>query len=167
MKENSENTSPDSTSANEQQLELNEKPEELFSELTELIGDDIPLEKREKLTQLLLISQHHSGPLPPPLHLEKYNQIIPNGAERLMQAVEKEGEHRREMQRKVISNDIIQSYIGQVMGFVIAIAFLGVSAYLITKGHNNVVSAVLGSMGLVGLVSVFVIGRKFNQKIQE
>ncbi len=165
MKENSENTAPDSTTPDEEKLELSENPKELFSELTELIGDDIPVAKRERLTQLMLISQHHSGPLPPPLHLEKYNQIIPNGAERLMQAVEKEGEHRREMERKIIHNQIYQSYIGQFMGFVIAIIVLGISAYLITKGYE-IPGAVIGTAGLVGLVSVFVIGKNYNRKIE-
>lgn len=47
---------------------------------------------------------------------------------------------------------------GQWLGFVIALAFLGVSAWLINGGHDTA-GVILGSVDLVALVAVFVTGR--------
>ena len=41
-----------------------------------------------------VISAHWSGPLPPPAELEKIDQIIPGGADRLLSMAEKEQTHR-------------------------------------------------------------------------
>jgi hypothetical protein len=43
-----------------------------------------------------IISAHWSGPLPPPAELEKIDQIIPGGADRLLRMAEKEQTHRIE-----------------------------------------------------------------------
>src|SRR5258708_9554540 len=39
-------------------------------------------------------SSEHCGPLPPPAELEKIDQIIPGGADRLLRMAEKEQTHR-------------------------------------------------------------------------
>jgi len=73
-----------------EELSLEDSPNTDITEvIKDLIPDELPLDKKEQINQLMLISQNHSGPLPPPLRVEKYNQVIPNGAERLMKAVEK------------------------------------------------------------------------------
>lgn len=44
--------------------------------------------------QTSVLAQQWSGPLPPPGALDQFNQIIPNGAERIMHMVEQEQAHR-------------------------------------------------------------------------
>jgi uncharacterized membrane protein len=50
-----------------------------------------------------------------------------------------------------------RSNVGQLFGFIIALAFLLVSAWLINGGHE-VAGVILGSVDLVALVTVFVYG---------
>ncbi len=49
--------------------------------------------------------QQYSGPIPPPAHLEEYNNIHPGLADRLMTLAEKDAEHVREVQKKQIDQN--------------------------------------------------------------
>ncbi len=60
-------------------------------------------------------------------------------------------ERRRDRERRL-------EYVGLISGFVIALAFLSVSAWLIQGGHE-VGGTVLGTVDIVGLFTVFVVGR--------
>jgi uncharacterized membrane protein len=40
----------------------------------------------------------HSGPLPPPEDLAKYNMIVPDAAERILRMAEKQQAHRMELE---------------------------------------------------------------------
>ncbi len=47
----------------------------------------------------------YSGPLPHPAILEKFDALIPNGAERIMAMVEAEQRHRHELEQKIVALD--------------------------------------------------------------
>jgi len=151
------------------ELSLEDNPNtDLTEVIKDLIPDELPQDKKEQINQLL-ISQSYSDPLPPPVHLEGYGRMIDNGAERLMKMVENEAEqrleerkHDMEIEAKIVNHTIIQKYIGQIMGFAIAIIVLGVSYSLVKQGHE-LPGAILGSAGLVGLVAVFVSSGRFKQ----
>ena len=51
----------------------------------------------------------HSGPLPSPEDLAKYNMIVPDAAERLLCMAENQQAHRMELEKKVVSSDIQRS----------------------------------------------------------
>ena len=118
---------------------------------------------RQELIQTIIgvtaISKVHSGPLPDVETLNGYNQIIPNGAERLMQQVEKQSQHRRDIENRVIKWNSIESLIGQLCGMIIAGSVLFASYRLAMNGHEAVAS-VLGGTTIVGLTSIFVYGKK-------
>lgn len=106
---------------------------------------------------------HYSGPLPHPRDLEKYNEIIPDGANRIMVMAEKQQEHRFKLEEKAVSAQVKQSGIGQVFGLVVCLVGLGISALLGLYGHE-LASGILGGGGLVGLASVFVVGKNRQRK---
>ena len=105
------------------------------------------------------VSQSFSGPIPSPETLAKYNEIIPNAAERILAMAEKQQEHRQQLERRVIfANTRSQTY-GLVAGFVIAMTAICGGIWLIAHGKDaSGITAILGS--LVALVGVFVYGRK-------
>ena len=105
----------------------------------------------------------HIGPLPDPETLIQYSDIIPNGAERIMQMAEKQLEHRMTMEKKVIGGQMLQSNIGQFLAFFIGIAALGASTYCIISGYEWSGGA-LGIGGLTGLVTAFIKGRSSQEK---
>ena len=70
-----------------------------------------------------------SGPLPPPEILKKYDEIIPNGAERLMRMAERE----QEMEHEKIRKDLIYRAWGLFLGFFSFLAIIGLLSYAIWR----------------------------------
>ena len=50
--------------------------------------------------------RHHSGPLPDPDTLQRYDQLSPGAAERIIAMAESEIAHRQSMERKQLDNDV-------------------------------------------------------------
>jgi uncharacterized membrane protein len=105
----------------------------------------------------LSVSASFSGPLPPPEILARYNDAVPDAAERIIAMAEKQAEHRMGLESRVIDADIRRANAGVVAGFLVALAFLGGSVFLVFTGHTQA-GVIVGSLDLVGLVSVFVYG---------
>jgi len=79
---------------------------------------------------------HFSGPLPPPEILAKYNDIIPNAADRLISMVEKQEIHRQSLEKTVIDSDVQQSKRGLWAGSVLS-GLVIISGILLTAlGHS-------------------------------
>ncbi|NQU88186.1 MAG: DUF2335 domain-containing protein [Mariniphaga sp.] len=104
----------------------------------------------------------HSGPLPAPQALREYNEIIPNGAERITTVFENQSNHRLSLETKVIGRQTFQSLLGQIFGFLIALICLIIGVYLIEKGHE-VAGITLFGIDIVGLAAIFVIGKKLQK----
>lgn len=115
------------------------------------------------VTLSLIQEKSHSGPLPAPETLDYYNQIIPNGAERIMQMAENQQKHRHQLEAKVIPSQITQSKLGQIFGFILGLVGLGCGTFLAYVGQTYVGGIIAGAT-VVSLVSVFVIGKKIQKK---
>lgn len=117
-------------------------------------------------TNKLVVSElqiSRSGPLPPPNELQKYNEIIPNGAERLMALYEKQVEHRIELEKTVIKADVKKQTLGQIFAFIITmvITIAGVVLLLCDKRIEGLTSIIVA---LASLVGVFVYGVRSQRK---
>ena len=104
-----------------------------------------------------IIQQEYSGPIPPPDALEKYNRIIPNGADRIMTMAEEQSKHRRELEKTALNSDSRNSFLGILSALTIGLGTIVTGGIIISKGHAWP-GTILGSAGLVGLVSVFIYG---------
>ena len=78
------------------------------------------------------------GPLPHPDILAKYNDAVPNGAERILSMAEKNQEHRQALERAVIPAGVRSERIGQVLGFVLYMATLVSGTYLVAENKDTV-----------------------------
>ena len=96
-----------------------------------------------------------AGPLPPPNVVHAYGEINPGFPDRIFALTESSLAHRQAMDR----GRSWRSTVGLVAGVIIALTFLGVAAWLINSGHG-VFGTILGSVDLVALVSVFVLGHR-------
>jgi uncharacterized membrane protein len=117
---------------------------------------DLPKEKQEIIIQEL--SVRHSGPLPDGESIRVYNEVIPDGGNRLMNTVEKQLAHRINIENIGIKRSFNQSSTGQWMGFIIAILF-GLISWDLAKNGHTVVASILGTVDLVALVAIFITGR--------
>ena len=112
-----------------------------------------------------IVSQSHiqvqsfTGPLPHPDILKKFDEIVPGAAERIIKMAEEQSEHRRGLEKSVISSDISRSKWGQILGFFIAIGGLTAST-LIAIYANAYIGGIIGFSALASLVGVFMYGSK-------
>lgn len=103
------------------------------------------------------------GPLPPPETLARYNEIIPDGADRLLKLVEHQQEHRIRIESIVVSSQQRQSLTGQILAFIIAVVGLLVCAYMAVHGAEAV-AGILATTLIGSLVYAFINGRQSQRK---
>jgi uncharacterized membrane protein len=111
-----------------------------------------------------------AGPLPPPEILAKYEQLMPGIAERLMALTETEASHRRLLENKSLDAQIeafkkesSEIRLGQVLAFVIGTITIISGAYTSVNGAE-IAGSLIGTGGVIGLVTAFIYGRKGKNK---
>jgi uncharacterized membrane protein len=100
-----------------------------------------------------------SGPLPPPSVLADFDEIVENGAERIMAAWESETAHRRELEKSDLRFSAMDSILGKVFALIFVLSALGVSAYAASIGAEWL-GVVLGGGVIGSVVWAFVTGQK-------
>jgi uncharacterized membrane protein len=98
------------------------------------------------------------GPLPPPQMLAEYDRLIPGGAERLMKLVENQASHRQQQEARLVKAETSLSMRGQLIGTGLCLFFGLIGWHLSIHGHDGV-AGLLFSTTILGLVTVFVLGR--------
>ena len=105
------------------------------------------------------------GPLPDPLTLLEYEQIRPGFADRIMQMAEAAAAHRRQRENKIIDGTFRAESRGSYMAFILAMAFLAASTWLIHGGHD-VAGGAMGVIDIGSLVYIFIHGRQGRRQEQ-
>lgn len=107
----------------------------------------------------------HSGPLPDPASLDRYNQIVPDAAERIIRMAEQNAEHIRGIEMLALNAEIEDNKqrhkeikIGQVAGLISVGMSFSLAGYALFLGHAAVAGTIC-SATVIGLVTVFVTGR--------
>ncbi len=122
---------------------------------------------RVTATQRRVASVSHavirSGPLPPPEDLAKYNDIIPDGANRILSMAEQQQKHRMYLEKVVIESDSRRAWAGLIAGLVVALALLGAGTYLIATGHETGGTVLVG-LDLATVVGSFIYGTRTRQQ---
>lgn len=114
----------------------------------------------------------HVGPLPAPDALRDYNAVLPGAAERIIAMAEKEADHRRQIDTKILDAQIadavsarVQVKRGQYCGLSACLTVV-VSACVVAAMGHEVAGSILGASGLAGIITSFVVERK-QTKITE
>jgi uncharacterized membrane protein len=134
------------TKGSEPQDQLSKEPDQA----TETETVETP--KPEKLSRViheaiqLELRSSFSGPLPPPQILRGYNEIIPDGAERLLQMAEKEQAHRHRQEEREADGDLTLAKRGQLIGGGLALIAVVGAIYLLATGKSVTGLAVLGAV---------------------
>jgi uncharacterized membrane protein len=104
-----------------------------------------------------------SGPLPQPEALERYNQIVPTAAERIIRMAETQHDHRLAIEQEVVDSNVNSQKLGTILGFIVAMTAIIGGIFLAyigreTSGLTSIITA------LVGLTGVFVYGKREQRK---
>ncbi len=111
----------------------------------------------------MVFQRYFSGPLPPPEVLAQYNEIVPGAAERILKMAEEQSAHRRRLEDKTISAQLHESGRGQWMALIVTLEFPGGSLWITHDGYPAV-GATLSSATVVSLATVFILGKRAQQK---
>lgn len=107
--------------------------------------------------------QHHSmrsGPLPDAEELERYNQVVPGAAERIIRMAEKE----QDAAHTALRRELNLKTIGLASGSVMAWAGIGLAYYMVFSGSDHIHYVIASIAGLVG---VALTGRMILQRRRE
>lgn len=106
---------------------------------------------------------HHSGPIPDPETLERYDSLITNGAERIMVMAEEQSKHRRSLEAQVVKEQTESSKRGQIFAALLAAFLIAAGTWAFTTDHEEVSATIFG-VTVVGLVTVFIVGKEQDKK---
>lgn len=92
----------------------------------------------------------YSGPLPPPEILERYDIVVPGMAQALLDGYVAQGDHRREVEKKVVEQQLQQANRGQWMAFGLGALAIGLAGIAIILGRE-----IYGLVALVASLGTF------------
>lgn len=110
------------------------------------------------------VAMSFSGPLPPPEILQKYDEILPGAAERIIKMAEQQAEHRRSLEQQVIKSDIKNSKLGVLCGFFIGMGGIIGGVVVAIYGKQPLFGGILSFASLAVLAGVFVHGTESRRK---
>lgn len=100
--------------------------------------------------------QQYSGPLPHPEALERYEQIVPGAAERIISMAEKEMEHRHKNEMMLSRNVVRTTFTSIVFAFISVLILSGLVFFSLYKGYDKVgASIAVGAISAVAGVFIF------------
>lgn len=134
-------TDPASTSAHE-----------IVAKLTPMLRPDKKGEAERVIAMSL--TKVHSGPLPAPDDLARYEAISPGAADRIISMAEANMNHRHTMDRTIVASEYGLRTRGQWLALVALIVMLAVIAFTFWIGHP-IEATVLGGGTLVTVTGMF------------
>lgn len=131
--------------------------------MSKKIKNSSPIKQQVNPQPIVVTHQQFSGPLPPPEVMDRYNQIIPGAAERILAMAEQDAIHQREIENAAITFKAEEVKRGQQYGFGIGVFAFTTCIVAILLGLEKA-AIVIGGTTVIGLVSVFVTGRFPSKK---
>lgn len=115
-----------------------------------------------KVEESLSETHLYHGPIPAPHTLEKFNKIIPDGADRIMKLAENEQHHKikvhsniLEMRKSCIRNEHIEVLVGQICAFILCASALIGGIVLVLNGFTAAGFALSG-VSLAGVLKTII-----------
>jgi uncharacterized membrane protein len=102
-----------------------------------------------------IVSQQWSGPLPPPAALASFNEIIPDGANRIMTMIEQEQAHRISHDTQVLTSFAADIKRGHLIGGLVCLVAVGGAIYTAAIGVHFSVPIALVGVPVLGMIKAF------------
>ena len=115
-----------------------------------------------EVKQLFQMISYHA-PLPPPAMLESYERILPGSAKRIFERMERQADHRQQMEGKELDAGVAAQTRGQIFGFVLGLVGM-LGGFLLIWHGANIIGLSIFILTLASLVGVFIYGKKEQSK---
>jgi uncharacterized membrane protein len=112
------------------------------------------------------IQQQFSGPLPPPEILIKYNDVVPNGGERIIEMAEKQQNHRISLEKFALESDAKRANLGLILGFILALLVAVGGIWIVLMG-KDIAGLSMIFVPLAALVGVFITAQRVRKAERE
>ena len=123
-------------------------------------------QKSSKIIQNQIITTGFSGPIPDPNTLQRYESIKNGLADRIVSMAERQSEHRQALEKKSLDAEIknkekefSEARLGQIFALIIGLTAIICGTFASFNGAQWF-GSIIGGGGVIGLVSVFILGRK-------
>lgn len=118
--------------------------------------------QQSSLTQIQ--AEFFAGPIPPPSYLARYNDIVPNGADRIISMAERQSSHRESLEAMVVKGNVQNQRLGSIFAFIICVLAISGGFWLIDSGKSAAgLAAILAP--LAGVIAVFFYSKK-EQRVE-
>lgn len=78
---------------------------------------------------------HWEGPVLPPHILNRFNEVVPNGADRVLTLTENQSNHRLEIEKMVIEDRIKSKRLGQILAFILCVLIISLGGIMTFYGN--------------------------------
>lgn len=112
---------------------------------------------------MTLTSAKYEGILPPPTMMAEYNNIVADGAERIMRMAELNGEHRRNLETISVKGEHRRAMAGVIGGGSLGIMIAICGTIVTVKGYPEVGVAMVGG-DLASIVGSFIYGTESRRR---
>lgn len=99
----------------------------------------------------------YCGPVPHPVILRQYEDLVPGSAARMIAQADRQTDHRIAIERTVIQSDTERSRLGLKYGFWLSLLSIGGGCVLVGLGHDGA-GATIATAAVASLASVFIYG---------
>ena len=99
------------------------------------------------------LSASYQGPLPPPNILARYNDVLPDGANRIVAMAENQAQHRQNLESAVIGGNVANEKRGQIFAFILGMTAIigGVFLIMEDKDVQGLASIITAFTALAGI----------------
>lgn len=108
-------------------------------------------------------SEIYFGPLPPPRLLAEFDSIVEGSAEILIKRMEKQSDHRMELEKMVVAGNVQSQRWGLVIGGLLVV-FVSMVSVILMLNDATAGGVALIVAELVALAGVFVFGRTRQER---
>ncbi len=133
--------------------------------LSEKSDQEIELKNLEKKKSAVAVQTQWEGPLPPPVLLGAYGDVVENGAERVFRQFEKEADHRRSVEQATHDAVVRDIFIGKIFAIVFALSALLFAAFAVAYGAEWAAAIVGG--GAIGTVVLAFLNKQSDSSQEE
>ena len=128
-------------------------------------SDVLPREEDEE-AEIVTRASSWSGPLPSPSSLREFEEIVPGSADRLITMVEKQGNHRMEIEKKVVDGESKRAWVDLVARHSITLVGILASILLVVFGYTPA-GVILTGLTTLFAVITFLIGKILDSLLNQ